>query len=138
MFKDVDELGAVQSVVPTDGFTVDNDGAAFLVAPVYVLTVNVESWGGWDIDAFADAHVEADFFGDLGGADVLLELFEIAFAIGDFFEIFTEECGAFGAGSIFPFGLIRKELIGVFFPVALKAGGFSSGSGSGGILMIAE
>ena len=54
-------------MVPADSFAVDDNGATFLVAPVKVLAANVKCWGGGDVNTFADAHVKADFLGDLGG-----------------------------------------------------------------------
>ena len=66
-----------------------------------------------------------------------MEFLEVAFAVGAVGEIFVEEGGAFGARGIFPFGLVGKENVGAFLPIALEAGSFGSGSGGGAVLVIA-
>ena len=67
-----------------------------------------------------------------------MEFVEVTFAASGVHEIFVEERGAFGAGGVFPLGLIRKEEVGVLLPVALETGGLGSRGGSGAVLVIAE
>ena len=67
-----------------------------------------------------------------------MELVEVTFAISNFGEVFVEEGSTIGAGGVLPFGLIGEESVGVFFPVALEAGGFGGGGSSGAVLMVVE
>ena len=103
-----------------------------------MLTVDIEGWSARYVDAAGDTHIEADFLGYAVTGDVFTKLFDVAFAIGDFEEIFFEEFSAFGSGGIFPFGLLGEELIGVGFPIALEASGFGGGSGGGAVFVIGK
>ena len=125
-------------MVPREFFAGYGDFAAFFTGPSDELTVYEESGGSGDADAFTYPHVETDFLRDLVGGDVLMELIEVAFAIGNFGEVFVKESSAIRAGGVFPFSLILKELVSIGLPVALEAGGFGGGGGSSAVLVVAE
>ena len=124
------------SFFPGNSFAINVELAGFV--PLDVLTVNIEGGGAGDVDATGDAHVEADFLRNIVAGDVLAEFLEVAFAFGDFIEIFLEESSTFGAGGRLPFGLGGKELVGIRFPIALDSGGFGGGGGGSAIFVVGE
>lgn len=88
IFEEFGEIVAGSAGIPFDGLAVNSETAG--IAPADELIVYVESWGGTDIDTLADTHIEADFLGYLVAGDIGVELVEVAFAFGDFYEIFVE------------------------------------------------
>ena len=138
MLDEVGEFVDAEFMIPIDGFVIDGKGAAVGVAPVDILTVNVEGWSAGDVNVFADFHVSGDLLRNVGGSHVGVEFVNVALVVGNFEEIFIKESGAFGDGSVGPFVLFFKKLVSIGLPVALETGGFGGGSSSGAVLVVAE
>ena len=77
-------------MVPGDGFTIYGDTAAFFIAIVDTLVVNIEGWSAREINAFADTHIETNFFRNVFGGYIFVEFFKVAVAFCYFGEVFIE------------------------------------------------
>ena len=88
--KKVGEFFAGECVVPGDGFTIYGDAAAFFIAIVDTLVVNIEGWSAREINAFADTHIETNFFRNVFGGYIFVEFFKVAVAFCYFGEVFIE------------------------------------------------
>lgn len=95
----------------------------------YLTIAAEERWRGVELEIRSDGAVEVDFGFDGVAAHVGFKLIDIAFAVGDGFEIRNKIFGALGAGGIKPFGLVREDEITHFFPIALETGGLYGGGG---------
>lgn len=122
--------------LPAQDFAVDGDRAAVSVAPVDVLAVDVKPGSGGDADALGEADVEFDFGGDFGRAEVGAKFVEVAFAARYFGKIFFKQRGALVGSGGTPFVLVGEEVVDVFLPVALEAGGFGGRGGGGTVLVV--
>ena len=129
---------ASEGGIPSNEAFFSLDGAAVFITPVDKLTINIEGWGGWDIDTLSDAHVETNFLGNFFRREVGSEFVEIASIACDVFKVLNKKGGALASRGVFPLRLIFEEEIGVCFPVALKAGGFGGGSGGGAVLVVRQ
>ena len=109
-----------------------------LVVPVDFGAFIVKSGGRGERQFRAHGVVVVDFGRDGVGAQVAREFFEVGAAFADksksVFEVFRPN----RASQRLPGGLISKEIVGVFFPVALETGGVGGGGRRAGVGVVRE